>query len=90
MPQYLHDPHSDLDYTWDWSDWLVDGDSGSSYEIIDASVDLTLGAQAITATAYTRWIEGGTVGELYPVTCRITTAEGRVDDRTIQLLCRER
>jgi hypothetical protein len=36
------------------------------------------------------WLSGGTVGERYTVTTRITTSAGRTDDRSIEIWVRQR
>jgi hypothetical protein len=36
------------------------------------------------------WISGGTVGQAAAATCRITTAGGRTDDRTLTFTIKER
>ena len=36
------------------------------------------------------WISGGTAGTTYRVTCRIVTAGGRTDDRSIFIKVKER
>lgn len=83
------DPNALLDYQWDWSDWLADGETITS-AVIDVPDDLTLDHQDDAATTVTAWLEGGTDGEGYQVTCSIVTSAGREDDRSIYLRCRER
>jgi len=43
-----------------------------------------------TGTRVRAWISGGTVGQAAAATCRITTAGGRVDDRTLTFTIKER
>jgi len=75
------DPDAVKDYPWDWSKWLQQG------EIIDR-VDwivpdgITDSDTTFTDTSATIWLSGGSVGYDYPVTCRITTNQGRTDDQT--------
>jgi hypothetical protein len=87
---FTKDPDAVLDYQFDWSDWLTDGDT-----IQDASVTATAGLTVapdltVTATAVTCWLSGGTAGLDYTVTCHIETAGGRVDERSIKVQVRER
>lgn len=87
---YTKDPAAELDYKFDWSDWLPAGDT-----IQDASVTATAGLTVapdltVTATAVTCWLSGGTAGLDYTVTCHIETAAGRVDERSIKIQVRER
>ena len=79
------DPDSKLDYIWDWTAWLdVDTISTFSFEVPDGitlssspAAEKMAGNQKIKA-----WFEGGTARESYPVTCRITTVNGRQEDKT--------
>lgn len=87
-----HDPHADLDYTVDWSDWLATGETISTSEwIIPAG--LTAGVDSHDSTTAWCWVSGGTPGTPgteYQITNRIVTTAGRGDDRSITLICRER
>lgn len=86
---FSKDPSAVLDYVFDWSAWLDDTD-----QIIDATVTapdgITIDSQSFTASAVTVWLSGGTVGTQYRVVCQITTADGRVDERTTTISVRER
>lgn len=42
-------------------------------------------AASTTSTTATAFVTGGTVGYDYPITCHITTAQGRQDSRTITI-----
>lgn len=93
MPStYVKDPDAILDYQIDWTAWLSDDTIESSEWLVPDGLTLGTGAQAPsnTTTTATCWLSGGTVGERYQVTNRITTAGGRTDDRTIQLWCLDR
>lgn len=82
MTTYLKDPDSKLDYEFDWASWLG-SDTISSYAITVAGV--TAVTDSATSTSVTVWVSGGTVGTDATIQCRITTAGGRIDDRTITL-----
>jgi hypothetical protein len=84
---WIKDPDARLDYVWDWSAWLVGADTIDSASFTYTTNDGTLeiGAPAIGAGTVTAFIDGGTLGRTYSVTCHIVTAEGREDDRS-QLL----
>jgi hypothetical protein len=47
-------------------------------------------AEAISGGVATVYLSGGSVGSNYAVVNRITTAAGRVDERTITILVRDR
>jgi len=85
---FLKDPDSTLDYTFDWVNWL-DGDTIST-SAMSVSAGITLDSEANNTTTATAWISGGSVGRSYEVTNRITTALGRIVDRTIVLKVIER
>lgn len=91
MQTFIKDPDSTLDYTFDWSDWLQEGEN-----ITNASVEtesgLTETSEGFNTTAVTVWVKGGTVGESYEVTCEITTdnSPARIDQRTILITVQER
>ena len=82
---YAKDPNANLDYGWDWSAWLAPGDTIVSHSIIIDSGDVILGTHSNTTTTVTAWFSGGTVDTQATVTARITTAQGRIDDRSIIL-----
>jgi hypothetical protein len=96
----VKDPDATLDYRFDWapltnergrSDWLASGETITDHEIV-AEAGLTVDSSSITdtGTSVTVWLSDGTAGNDYDVTCRVTTSAGRVDDRTLVILCRER
>jgi hypothetical protein len=82
-----------LDYTFPWTDWL-DGDTIDSAAITIAdSPTMELASDqdhaAIPAAGYVIsggsvvvWLKGGEVRDRAAVSCLITTAAGRTDERT--------
>lgn len=86
---FTKDPDAVLDYQWDWSNWLAVGEVITN-AVLDVPTGLTLDSQNNTDTTVTAWLSGGTVGEGYRVVCTITTDQGRTDDRSIYIICRER
>lgn len=77
------DPSANLDYKIDWELWLA-GDTISSSQWTVAT-GVTKGSETNTTTTATVWISGGTAGSRYTITNRITTAAGRIDERSIIL-----
>lgn len=76
-------PDAVLDYKWDWSDWLVDGDTISTHTITaDAGITVDSSSTTDAATSVTVWLSSGDDGANYAVTCKIVTAAGRTDQRT--------
>jgi hypothetical protein len=85
MTLYQKDPDATLDYKRSWSDWLVAGDTILTSTWI-VPIGLTKTSESNTTTTATVWLSGGTVGQSYEITNRITTAQGRTDDRSIQIV----
>lgn len=80
---FSKDPEAVLDYTIDWSDWLgTDTISAVSWTV---EAGITKDSEGNTTTSATIWLSGGTAGTSYEVTCHITTAGGREDDRTLRI-----
>lgn len=86
---FYKDPDAVLDYSQDWAAWLIDGDTitASTWDVDDG---LTKDSDTHDATGCTVWLSGGTVGTIYRLTNRVTTAAGRVDDRTIRVKVQQR
>ncbi|MCX5253661.1 hypothetical protein OOK27_05660 [Streptomyces canus] len=83
---YNKDPAARLDYTWGWTDWLAEITDTIDTATVAVPDGLTaVGDPVFTDTDVTQWIEGGTVDEAYRVVCQITTAGGRIDERSIYL-----
>lgn len=82
--QFRKDPAAVLDYKFDWSTWLPTGDTISTVTIT-AATGITVDSSSITDgdTSVTVWLSGGTAGSYYTVACKIVTAQGRTDERTI-------
>lgn len=89
MAAYVKDPNANLDYGFNWSDWLA------SEETIETSIwtvpaGLTKESESNTTTVTVVWLSGGIVGVDYEVVNHIVTSMGREDDRTITLKVRNR
>lgn len=83
------DPSAILDYPMDWTDWLQDA------EIITASqwtvpTGLTAANPAYSTKATTVWLSSGIPGEVYTVVNRISTSEGRTDERSFRVKVKNR
>ena len=85
------DPQAVLDWSFDWSadGWLDDAETITSYTIT-ADDGITVDSDSQTDGKVTVWLSGGTVGDDYDVACRITTSDGRTDERTITIRVRQR
>jgi hypothetical protein len=84
-PVFLISPAAKLDYAVDWRIALTEaGDSiGAAPEVIADGCEIS-GVREVQGVVVF-WVEGVPADALVPVTCRITTAGGRVDDRTLVL-----
>lgn len=83
------DPDARLDYAWDWSAWLEDGETITSHTVTVESGDVVIdGTPQEAAGVVTAWLEAGTTRSV--VTCHIVTSEGREDDRSRTITIRER
>lgn len=80
----VKDEDAILDFEFDWSEWLGPSEEITSSLII-ASPGITVQGDTYSALAATVWLAGGTAGYPYTVTNRITTNQGRTDDRTMTI-----
>ncbi len=85
---FTKDPSAVLDYMIDWSRWLKGDTIQTSQWTVPAG--LALVSQTNTTTTTTVWLSGGTAGQTYTVTNRITTASGRTDERSIIIKVEDR
>lgn len=100
------DPHATLDFKVDWAapksrtnpdgPWLADGETiaTSTWTVTPVEAESVEGRLVTTSTTHTDtaatiWLSGG-VASRYMVTNRITTSEGRQDERTFPIDIRNR
>lgn len=81
------DPDAVEVYRWDFSQWL-DGEVISSAQAI-AEAPLVATVDSFTSTTVDVRVSGGQVGKRLGVTCRVTSSNNRVQDRTIYFRIRE-
>jgi len=87
---YVKDPAALLDYSWDWSEWLAEiGDTISSATVTVPDGLTAVGDPVVGSPFVTQFVEGGVLESVYRMVCQITTAGGRVDERSIYLTIRE-
>lgn len=86
------DPDSVLDYSLDWSDWLAEiPDDAITNMSVALSSGLSVPAYGVVNGGLTAIMAAaGVVGVMEQATIHIVTDAGRVDERTIQLLIRQR
>jgi hypothetical protein len=85
---FVKDPQAILDYVVDWTDWL----SSDTISVVAWVVPAGITNPSISNTTKTAtiWLSSGTAGNSYDITCRITTAGGRTDERTITVSVRNK
>ena len=84
------DSEAQLTYTFDWVDWLPQGDSlaTAEYEITARANDpdpLVKVSEGIDGTRTYVELSDGQLGKVYTVTCKITTADGLIDRRNFRV-----
>ena len=91
FPSYDHDPDAFLDYHVDWSDWLPPGDTVAGVlHVVADGVDVALSSYTGPVTYAWVSLSAPVPGQKYNITHRVTTTQGRIDDRTQTLKCIER
>ena len=90
-PLKVKDVAAVLDYTFNYADasnnYLgTDTIASSSWAVSPSGLTITSPAASFTATTTTVWASSGTVGKLYVLTNHITTAAGRTEERSFELL----
>lgn len=94
--QLNHDPDARLDYYWNWTEWLKEGETIVDFNIsftppqdadglTEDDSDIYVGGKQVVA-----WLTGGEVNTAVGVTCHIKTSEDREDDRTLDIWVEER
>lgn len=87
---WTKDPDATLDYAFDWTPWLDEAEEITD-QVVTVPAGLTIAqAAVVNAGVVTVWLSGGDAGEVYAVACRVTTDQGRTDERTYYLEVRDR
>lgn len=83
------DPDAVLDWIFDWTPWLGEFETiTSALFIVDPGI--VVNSFNHTQKTTTVWLAGGNEGQVYRITSRITTSDGRTDDRSFTLRCTQR
>jgi hypothetical protein len=83
------DPEANLDYSFDWSGWLRQGEEITS-SVFASSLGIEITTEESFATHATAWVSGGEAMQPYRLSNRITTTEGRTDRRYIIIRVKQR
>lgn len=88
-PTIDKDPQATLDYSLDWGDWLAEVTDTIANSEWFVEAPLAVVSDTFTDTVAVAWISGGTPlpedTTTLRATNRITTTEGRIDERSIFL-----
>lgn len=89
--KYVQHPDSELDYYFDWSDWLEDGETITSFDV-SGETGITVYDTSLTGanSVVEAWLRDGVLGQSYRVTCSIITSNDRHDARYIAVRIRAR
>ncbi len=96
MDYFLKSPDAITDYAIDWgAGYLADGESilSSEWSIFPTGGDMALtshGTPQFNDNMTTIFIKGGVAGFVYSLMNKITTSNGRTDERTIRVRIGER
>ena len=86
---FRHDPDAVLDYAFNWTRWLADAETIDAHSVTVVNGEATIGSATREGGIVTVFISDA-AEPLVRITCRITTSQGRTDDRTITLRVRNR
>lgn len=81
--EYPKDPGAVLDWVFDWTRWLQEGETITS-STFSATPGITITDEDMQATYTTVWLSGG-AQKVYSVSNRIVTNQNRTDKRTITI-----
>lgn len=81
--EYPKDPGAVLDWVFDWTRWLQEGETITS-STFSATPGITITDEDMQATYTIVWLSGG-AQKVYSVSNRIVTNQGRTDKRTITI-----
>lgn len=87
LNKYAKQPSEHKDYDITYGDWL--GGTGDTLDVIETFVDCLTSPDDValqitlvqnTLNTVKLWVGGGTSGQQYKVTIRVTTSGGRIDE----------
>jgi len=79
----IKDPGDDLDYVFDYSDWLATSETISNYTItVDTGLTYASSDDSESSGLITCWLSGGTAGQDYNVVCSAITNAARTKEWT--------
>jgi hypothetical protein len=86
MKTFAKDPNEVLDYTVNWTNRLVSGETiADSTWVVDTGI--TEDSASLSSPMATIWLSAGTAGTRYMIVNRITTSAGRVYETAFRINC---
>lgn len=88
MTVFVKDPTSEVDFSVDWADWLLDGEDINSTVWGVSPVEdggLILGQNVNNENARGVYVSGGVAGHRYRLSCQITTSDNRRAERSLSI-----
>ena len=86
---WIQDPNSRLDYTFNWNDWLEEGELIIGHNITvspnNHPLALSVSASSSSSGKVTAWLDNGRKNTKYSVACEITTSSGRTETESIAI-----
>lgn len=83
MKSFLKNPDAELDYYWNWTNWLVENDTIEDAIFTSEENGVTVDSFEIIGGKVLANISGGTDKTKCVVTCSIITLDGRKDSRSV-------
>lgn len=91
MQFYVKDPGAVLDYAINWAGgYLQSGETLASSVWTIFPGDMTQNSAGSAAGVASITVSGGVAGQIYQLTNRITTSQGRTDERSITVRVEQR
>ena len=87
-PTIVKDPQAILDYYIDFSSWIPAGDTVDTFAATGTGV--TVDSYTVVDGVMQIWVSGGVLGVVGHVIGRLTTVQGRTDERTVYFRIKNR
>jgi len=84
---------SDLDFGFNWTRWLDEGESIVSYVFTNVDENLVVSDDILIGNYVIFFVSGGQADKWHEITCRITTdalPKPRIDERTLRIYVTQR
>lgn len=93
MDTKIKDPYDEVDFMFNWDDWLVEGDSldateGACTIVIPDGLTLTKDIE-VYSDRVVFWVSGGLEDTSYTVASRITTVQGRKAEKSGKIIVKQ-